>query len=430
MKVIGFDSWTGGANNFERIAAAFQRHGIDFKVCHIGSWGGDPGRPVDETVGIVHYRDIRAYGRNRLGRILDVEGPDAVVFLSTDTFAHRAFNRLCKARGIPTLHLYHGLVSVQEIGPVRAYKVNVAAQLKFVLERVPKALRFIWPAYGSSLFATRATLADWGRFVGDIFVMASGRRPHNAAPDARTDRCCVYVEADVSHATRRYGFREDEVIAVGNPDLARFNLDSNTVGFHLKTGSMGDEVIYIDTGLVYTGFVFESPTQFIRHLVSTRDALAASGRRLVFKPHPDHARTTMLDDLKAAGVELCSNDDFMPRLQRACASIVEPSSLSIVPALVGMPVFLAQYGPLTGQRYGTVLTSYPRHHALNNIADFDRLMNSDAHRLDVAATQAWINRNAGPMPASAMPDRVVAVIEGLVRPHDGQHASKCLPTPC
>lgn len=407
-KVIGFDSWTGGVQNFERIARELTARGCEFRVVHIGSWGGDAGRPASERIEGVEYRDISAYGTNRLDAVLEAERPDAVVFLSVDTFAHRAFNRLALKRGIPTLHLYHGLVSVQEVGPVRAYKVNWAAQARFILERIPKALRRIWPAYASAMRATGAKAADWRRFAGDILVMASGRRPHTAAPDARTTKCCVYVEADAGHALQRYGFRPEDVVAVGNPDLARFGLESADVGLHLGHAETGHEVMYIDTGLVYTGFVFESRAQFVQHLVATRDALAAQGLALVFKPHPDHLRSGMMEELAAAGVATCSREEFMPRLRRCSAAIVEPSSLSVVPALMGLPLFLAQYGPLAGQRYGQVLTSYPRHHLLQDCTQVGALL--AASNTDRAAAKDWIARNAGPLPAEAMPARVADLL--------------------
>ncbi len=419
-KVIGFDSWTGGVQNYERLAQACVAQGIDFGVVHIGSWGGDPGRPAVETIAGVRYRDIGSYGSNRLDAVLDAERPDAVVFLSTDTFAHRAFNRLCRARAIPTLHLYHGLVSVQDVGPTRAYEVQPLAQLRFVLERIPKALRYIWPAYMRSMMATGAPASDWRRFIADILVMASGRRRHTAAPDTRTDKCCVYVDADRPHAVHRFGFRPEDVVAVGNPDLTRFGLDEAIVGSRLHERATSDEVVYIDTGLVYTGYVFLSPAEFIAHLVTTRDALARQGRRLVFKPHPDHARSGLLDELRSRDVALCSNEDLVPTLRRACAAIVEPSSLAIVPALMGLPVFLAQYGPLANQRYGAVLTSYPRQRALQDLARFHELLGAEESTPDAASARRWIDSNAGPLPAARMPTRVVDLIEQQIEEAAGR----------
>ena len=61
-------------------------------------------------IGEMQVRDVAYYGNKSLLEILDIEKPHAVVFLSNDVFAHRAFNRYCILRNIPTLHLYHGLV--------------------------------------------------------------------------------------------------------------------------------------------------------------------------------------------------------------------------------------------------------------------------------------------------------------------------------
>ena len=129
---------------------------------------------------------------------------------------------MAKKNRIPTINLFHGLVTVQSVGSGSLYKVNAVAQFLFVGKRIPKALTRIWPAYGSVLFATRATWRDWRRFVLDIIFMTVGHRALKAARDARTTCCCVYTPADIEHAMARYGFQEAEVVAVGNPDLHRF----------------------------------------------------------------------------------------------------------------------------------------------------------------------------------------------------------------
>lgn len=427
-KVIGFDSWTGGSFNFERLVAAFRSRGVDFSVVHIGSWGGDPGRPQQETVGELRYTDIKAFGSNRLAEIIRREKPDAVVFLSTDTFAHRAFNRYCRQHGIPTLNLYHGLVSVQDVGPAQMYRVNALAHLRFVLVRIPKALRYVWPAYAGSLLATRAAFSDWRRFMRDIVLGTLGKREAVSAPDARTDKCCVYVDADIEHAVQRYGFEPADVVAVGNPDLARFGLRPDLIGSYLQpAGDERAEVMYIDTGLIYTGFVFDSAAQFVQHLIETKDRLAQQGRKLLFKPHPDHWRTSVPAELAAAGVEVVTNEAFMSRLQRCCACIVEPSTLSLLPALLGMPLFLARYGKLAEQRFGAVLTSYPRAITLQDPSQFNAQLADEQAGCDAQRTHHWITRNAGPLPAGDMPRRVVDLIEGMVRERHRPAAAESMP---
>ncbi len=41
-KIIGFDSWTGGANKFTRLIAARKPIGLDLQLAHLGSWGNEP----------------------------------------------------------------------------------------------------------------------------------------------------------------------------------------------------------------------------------------------------------------------------------------------------------------------------------------------------------------------------------------------------
>ena len=95
FKILGFDSWTGGWFNFARLLPAFAERGMSFSIVHIGSWGSDPGRPSREVVGGLEFRDVTFYPGKSFDQILEEERPDAVVLLSTQTFAHRAFLRYC-----------------------------------------------------------------------------------------------------------------------------------------------------------------------------------------------------------------------------------------------------------------------------------------------------------------------------------------------
>jgi hypothetical protein len=414
MKVLGFDNWTGGAHHFERLVPAFAQQGLELVLVHLGSWGNDPDRPARETIGRLSVRDISSYGSGSYADLLAEERPDAVLFFSTDTFAHRAFNRYCQQRGIPTVHLYHGIVGVQAINRGTMYKLNYVAQFRWAASRLGKALRYVWPVYLRSLWETRAPLGHWWRFVQDIGRLSLGRYIQRSAEDARTDRCGVYTDADRQHAIDKYGFRPEHVLAVGNPDLIQFGVPAAAIGSRVeRSATKAVDVMYIDTGLVYTGWVFTSEQQFIDHLVATAAALQAQGRHLVFKPHPQHRRSGILPKLAAAGIEVCADADFMARLQQCAAAIVEPSSLSLVPALLGLPLFLASYGPLRDCPYGEVLYTDPRAAELRDLSEFTGMLDR-LSAADPTATAEWIRRNAGPLPAEENPHRVAAIFEGLI----------------
>jgi hypothetical protein len=415
-KIIGFDSWTGGGFNFERLLPAFAIRGMDFLLIHIGSWGSDPGRPPRETIGPIEARDIKYYDDAWFDEVLEREKPDAVLLLSTRTFAHRAFVRYCTQRGIPTLHLYHGVANVQVTTDTRgSHDIDRVAYALYALSRAGKLLRRTFPCYIRALWKTRASVRDWRTFIGDIGRFARGAPFLKAADDARTTRCAVYTNADIEHAVRVYGFEPGDVVSVGNPDLMRFGLQACMLGMMNRPSTATLElVMYVDTALAIVGLLFKSRSAFIDHLKATASCLAAQGKRLAFKPHPAHDVNALRRDLEGSGVELVTNDDFVARLQQCCACIVETTSVALVPALLGLPLLCACYGELRTQRFGPVLTSYPRGYLLDDVTKLSEILSRDAAALDQRQVEGWITFNCGPMPAEDMPARVAALIEEMV----------------
>jgi hypothetical protein len=349
-----------------------------------------------------------------LEEILEKEEPAAVLFMSVDTFSHRAFNRYCKKHAIPTIHLYHGVVSVQDLSRASMYRVNALAQIRFAGSKLGKALRHVWPAYSRSLWTTKAGTQDWLRFGADITRLTRGNYIPIAAQDARTDRCAVYTEADRQHAIVKYQIPSRSVVAVGNPDLVKFGLNSDEIGCRISNDLANTkDVLYIDTGLIFTGWVYDNVDDFVEHIVATKAELHKQGYRLIIKPHPQHYRGSALERIASAGVAICRDDDFVPQLRRSCACIVEPSSAALVPALFGLPLLLAQYGKLSGCRYGKLLHHYPRSQYIRRVSEFSSLINK-VDEVNKKQLSEWIRLNAGPLPAERMPERVAELFRGLL----------------
>ncbi len=415
-RVFGFDSWTGGAFNFARLLPAFDERGMTLTILHIGSWGSDPNRPNLEKIGALEFRDVSFYAGKSFDEILDFERPDAIVLLSTQTFAHRAFLRYCKQRSIPTLHLYHGVVSVQVTDDDQgSHRISTLAYAKWVVPRLGKLIRRTFPCYMAALLRTGAAPREWWRFLTDIIRMARGLPALTAAEDASTSQGAVYTKADIEHAVRVYGFRSDDVTAVGNPDLVRFGFRADMLGAHNTPATLTrDRVMYIDTALATMGLQFKSQESFIEHLIATAKSLAAQGKKMIFKPHPANDLAFLRKGLDGAGIELIDKDEFMPQLRDCCACIAEATSLALVPALMGLPMLYATYGELSDQRFGPVLTSYPRGHLLTDVSRLSDILALDAERLDRGAVTRWIEANSGPLPAEDMPRRVADIVESMI----------------
>ncbi|MGA2399114.1 MAG: hypothetical protein ABSG30_13750 [Steroidobacteraceae bacterium] len=391
---------------------------MTLRLVHLGSWGNDPGRPEFERIGELEVRDIASYRTRSLARMLDEERPQAVILLSTETFAHRALIRYCRQRSIPTLLLYHGLVNVQVTDDKRgSYGSNRVAYARFVAQKLGKVLKRTLPCYLSALLHTGASLRDWRRFAADSARLALGTSLRTkAADDSRTMACAVYTQADIEHAIRVFGFDASEVKVVGNPDLARFGLTRELLCSSLPNGAgAGREIMYIDTGLPAVGLVFESWDAFFEHLRRTAITLAAAGFSMLLKPHPAHDLERLERGIAGCGITLVPDSMFVPRLRQCAACLAETTTLAMIPALLGMPLFLANYGALSVLRYGRVLTSYPRGDLLQDLSHVRGLLSSEkwADERTQIAVRDWIDMNVGPLPAEAMPDRVAAVIASV-----------------
>ncbi|HEX7754824.1 MAG TPA: hypothetical protein VF421_05765 [Niabella sp.] len=418
-KVIFFDSWKGGIHNYCRLLDSFADAAIEPMLLHLGSWGNEEKTIDEEEIEGLKTRDISYYKRMSFEDILRQEKPDLVLFLSIHTFAHRAFIRYCRKLNIPTVLLYHGLVRVQAVddNDKGAYKINTFSYAKKILVRLPKLMVYTLPCYIKALYRTKASREDWTDFFKNIVYVFTKPTSFNVANDAKTTHCMIYANADRLHAMNIYGFKSEEITEVGNPDFPQFGLKDSQIGSCINAGKVlqNHDVVYIDTALLITGLFFNNNADYVNHLLATNNLLKAQNRNLLFKPHPETKRLCDLSLLEKQGVQIISNNEFIETLEKVCAVILEPTTLSMIPCLMGLPVMLAQYGKLVELRFGEVLNTYPRACNLKDLSGFNELLQQEAQQLNPLAINAWIKENAGPLPAEEMPMRVTKKIIELIQ---------------
>lgn len=415
-KVLFFDSWKGGIHHFLRLVPAFSAKGITSRLIHLGSWGNEDVIIKEEQIDDLSVRDISFYNGKAFIDIIRDEKPDLVLFLSTHTFAHRAFIRYCHYLHIPTINLYHGYVRVQDVdndkGP---YKVNFWAYLFFALKRTPKLLQKTIPTYVRSLRKTKARKDEWAAFYNNLLEVITKPSGLRVADDARTTRCLIYAKGDTRHAITTYGFEDTEVIEVGNPDLVDFDFHIDLLNCtKLNELSGKDNVMYVDTALTATGLIVKSKAEYLRHIIETNESLHKQGKKLLFRPHPETSRLLGIDKLKEYGIAIIDKADFIDTLKECCAVIIEPSTLSLIPALMGIPIFLAQYGRVKDLNYGEVLMSYPVATILDDIDLFSKYLSDVQERNMSKAVGEWAQTNSGPLPAEDMPKRVADAVINLI----------------
>ena len=381
---------------------------------HYGSWGHDVGRPKEEVLDGLTARDISYYGNSSLREILDIESPSALLFLSMPII-QMAFNRYAIAKDIPTCHLYHGFVSVQATADGQlSSKPNLIRQLNFVIRRAYKNIVLIIPVYIRALIETRASLDLWFDFAREIIVKVKGRRrAGKVLKGAVTTIGCVYANADVLHMRKNYGIKQEHIYVVGNPDLIYFGVTKEDIGSAWNDFNLNNLVTYVDTCYLDAGAHFASEDDFVAHILSTSMNISSMGLELCVKLHPAHYKTSVPRKIRSNGIKLISNDAFVQTLRKSKFAIVEPSTAALIPGLLGLPIFLAQYGNLRDKQYGEVLMSYPRSQLLVSFSLISELLKTMSDASNRNAFEKWVAQNIGPIPARDMPKRVADILASL-----------------
>jgi len=411
-KIICFDNWTAGAHHFERLVLEFEKYGYSLILIHVGSWAHDKEREKEEFIGKLLVRDISYYNGKSLNKVLKEENPVAVLFLDTNSFPHMAFNRYASKLNIPTCLIYHGLVTVQAVGlgSQSPHKRNVTNTLQILRKRIFANLFIKVPIYIKSLIITAAPFSYWKSLMFGLLMKALNNDVSMGA-SITTKIGAVYTSSDISHMNTKFKIPKDKIYVVGNPDLISFGLTSKQ--FLSNISNNNKVIMYIDTAYLQAGVVYKNEKDFLNHLNYTRNQLMLIGYSFVLKLHPAHYMTDIPKRLQEMKIKICK-DDFVDNLNKCCSVITEPSSAAMIPALMGMPLLLANYKTLEGQEYGKVLKKYPRSIYLNNISEIKQLLNYESKYLDLNSLNKWISLNSGPMPAEDMPKRVVKAVDEML----------------
>jgi hypothetical protein len=416
IKVLCFDSWTVGSHHYVRLIEEFKKNNIDLILLHLESWGGQHVQSEQVIDGLV-VRDISYYNNIGFSKILDLEKAHLVIFLSTETFAHRAFQRLCHFKKIPTINLYHAVVGVLPFDGKALHAFNLLGHFRNISRHFRKTVLKAIPAYIMSLIQTSAEFSVWIRLLKDIYFRAIGKWIFNPASDATSSQTCVYTDVDRYNAIYKYGHTPEDVHTVGNPDLIRFGLTECLISTALKQNDQQvKQIIYIDSGISSHGWVFNSDQDYLKYLVDCATQVQQNGFQLSvkLKPHPAKRKNYLSTELSNRNIKIIENDMFVDQLLKSTACMIEPSTLGLIPTLLGLPVVLVHMPPLEGLIYGEVFTSYPRAIKLMKISDLNLLLDKEKNKCNVEEVNKWIKNNSGPLPAADMPKRVAKVVLDLI----------------
>tara|TARA_B100000787_G_C16193361_1_gene298993 strand:- start:2139 stop:3374 length:1236 start_codon:yes stop_codon:yes gene_type:complete len=404
MKIIGFDSWLGGFRNFKRLRNEFQDNNVDFNLIHLSSWSGTPFE--EKIISNLISTDISKFNTLSFDKILKIEKPAVVVFLSTDVFAHKSMIRACRRNNIPTIHLFHGIMSVLSVNEKVSYSKSLTKKIYFAIPRILKYFKYIVPNYFISMYLDKITFKDIYIFLKTLVKLFNGHNIKKQNHDSRTDLAIVFNHFDADYAINKFGYSLKNIKIVGSPDLYEFSLKEDELNIYQKyINKEKDYVLYLDSVPFLRGLT--SPEENYNYLLKINKKVISLGKILAIKLHPEHKKTEFSKKLSKAGVKIVDKNELISIIKNSEFVISEATSLFQIPALMGWPIYISIADVFSKMSYGEVITSYP------NTFKIKELREIGGSQLKIIDSSIWIKNNCGPKPFSGFNSRVFNEIKNI-----------------
>ena len=249
-KIIYFDSWTQGIQNYCYIDRLLRNdcqtlllHAeslvVPYFAPHVDiSWYK---AEKEQVISGIHCKDVSAYNGMTIMDILKTENPAVVVQLSVSHLQNRIVTAACKRLGIQVVFMLHGAIyNLSEsralaTGLTESHKHNVSLKIK-KLRKYIRLLREYHAASGKMSDTLNIAL----QVFSSPFEFTWNPVPHFSL---NVDKAFVYTATDSHSLSEVFGIPLENSMAVGNPKLDQILSEP-----HQKTQRQSDKplLLYIE----------------------------------------------------------------------------------------------------------------------------------------------------------------------------------------
>jgi hypothetical protein len=346
MKILFFDYWTRGINNFSRLRSGLVKNGNSVLLIHTGSWREDH-VPLEETIDGIVCRDIQYY-HNHIGKALRIESPDIVIGLNYSHFLDRILVRYCKKFNIRSIHLMHGVRNI-EVETMEIFAENINRSISFLgkIKRLRSYFRLFYHYYYSRERAISPT--DLKYFLRMMLSPGRSIILPEKSHDLLWDKALVYSQAYKTFFIDHVGFQSNRVKITGNPELDsairliesnnadrlwRDYLDASDINLYFNVGKI---FLLIDQPVVELGLSTEDIR--INELIMLASACERMNYDLIVKLHPSTNSTQMFQVLKAYhNIHLISESKNELLIEKATIVAGRSSTLLMTAIVLKKPI--------------------------------------------------------------------------------------------
>lgn len=351
-KILYFDYWTVGINQFKLFDHHLRSRGVETKLIHLNSWRKIEG-PAHEVIQGIQCFDIRHYQTNSIHQVLKKEMPAAVVMLNLSFVTDRTIILSCRKLNIKTIYLMHGSLTREEFIDESIKSVNQSLKgtrfrrgLGHIKGTVLNYLTSTFKYNKKHIFRIHPYKVLFGTLTNP------GAYLHFPPPafDLKPDLALVYGLGDFTFYTKKLQHDENAVKVVGNPDIDQYFLRIDELGtdkeLFLKTHHIPAErpyITYIEEGLVEDRiWENEYRMEFFNEI---NQACRESGFHLVIKLHPRTARGPYFQSFsQLEKVTVLTQVNFPQLIYWADKCVSHYSTTLIYPILLGKPILVPKWG--------------------------------------------------------------------------------------
>lgn len=370
MKIVYYDNWTLGTHHFLQIDKILKEKGHSTLLLHIGSFIGTYKK--EEVIDGILCRDIGFYNTKYIHEALERIKPDVVLTLNSRTFSDRAVDLSCKALGIKSVFLMHGVMPTGDEIPCAIKTMDkVFTSPVNKIKKIPKYFRFVFPNYIYSSFKYDRRNVTRLYFLKIIWAYLNNFTQCYYWPpfadELAQDKCLIFAEIYRDYYERG-GFKESKIIIVGNPkndplfrqiESKDFKIDDLPQDVVKLTENNKRYAVYLEDAFVETpnmgGWTHEYRND---HLTQIADRLKKEGVTLVVKLHP----STNIKNIKVKSDNIIivpkANISTLSYYANFCIGHI--STTVQIPIILNKPVVIPMW-----DRSKNIWDSYCKHNVAN-----------------------------------------------------------------
>ena len=401
--IIAFDLNYSANYRFISLLSTFRENNFDLKlICEDENF-----LKKQEIYNGLLIKNVKGYPSQRYLEILKIENPNLVIVLGINNLKIRALNRSCKYLGIPIIVLEHGVLSVSGLTNSKRFDSK-----KFLIKRYKRILKGDllkdYFFYLKNLIYTKANLKDFAFFFIESIGKLFGK--DIVSEDWKYSAYCVFLESDKNHLylQLKNSIDKKNIYVVGNYDLNYFNMSLHNFNSHNKNNN--NRVLYLDSDSVNRSFN-GSEENYLKYIFKINQIINKNGYKLFIKLHPNSFNNNLHLKLKKFNIISISDDDLIYYLSNSKFTISEPSSLSTLACLVGVPLITPIMYPFNKKRFGLMIDEYPNRINFSSFLELEKIIKNCRFNINNLETEIWINKYAGPLPPSEFPLRVFNIVK-------------------